>query len=298
MRIHPSVADQQDGVFTRAQAKAEGFSPYQIRRRVQDGVWTVLGPHVFHVTGRAPGQRPRILAAALVTGGVVSHWSAATLHGIEAPMPDEQARTGLHVTTSRPLHVNVEGVVEHRLRVGKADVVQLGGVSVTSRTRTLIDLMASLGDRDAAQLLFWAVQQGWMDRPTLEQWASIRPGWHGTPRLHRLSARLDTGAHAVSERELHALLDAAGIAYEANVTIRCSDGTAAIVDVLLEATRTIIEIDGRRYHSSPEVFQRDRRRQNALVNDGYTVLRFTWFDLIDRPAHVISVIKRQLAAAA
>ena len=43
------------------------------------------------------------------------------------------------------------------------------------------------------------------------------------------------------------------------------------------------EIDGRAFHSDADRFQRDRTRQNRLVGAGWTVLRFTWNDLRDRP---------------
>jgi very-short-patch-repair endonuclease len=59
-----------------------------------------------------------------------------------------------------------------------------------------------------------------------------------------------------------------------------------------------IEVDGWAFHHSPERFQRDRTRQNDLVALGWTVLRFTWGDLVERPGYVVAAIRRQLAAAA
>lgn len=41
----------------------------------------------------------------------------------------------------------------------------------------------------------------------------------------------------------------------------------------------IVEVDGREFHSAPEVFRGDRRRQNWLVREGWTVLRFAAFDV-------------------
>jgi very-short-patch-repair endonuclease len=67
----------------------------------------------------------------------------------------------------------------------------------------------------------------------------------------------------------------------------------AFPDVLLA-----IEIDGWAWHGDPERFQRDRRRQNVLVTAGWTVLRFTWADLIERPEHVLATIVHALARLA
>ena len=44
-----------------------------------------------------------------------------------------------------------------------------------------------------------------------------------------------------------------------------------------------------------ERFQRDRTRQNRLVAAGWTVLRFTWNDLRDRPNGVIAEIRAVIA---
>ena len=46
-----------------------------------------------------------------------------------------------------------------------------------------------------------------------------------------------------------------------------------------------IEVDGFEHHSSPEAFQRDRTARTDLVALGWTVLRFTWDDVVHRPAH-------------
>jgi very-short-patch-repair endonuclease len=57
----------------------------------------------------------------------------------------------------------------------------------------------------------------------------------------------------------------------------------------------IAEIDGFGPHSSRSVFQRDRTRQNALVNAGWLVLRFTVDDIRLRPEMVVDVIRKALA---
>ena len=58
--------------------------------------------------------------------------------------------------------------------------------------------------------------------------------------------------------------------------------------------RLAIEIDGWAWHHSPDRFQRDRAKQNQLVGAGWTVLRFTWFDLTNRPDDVIRQVRAAL----
>lgn len=50
-------------------------------------------------------------------------------------------------------------------------------------------------------------------------------------------------------------------------------------DFVDERSRTIIEIDGREFHSEPEVFRKDRRRQNWLLLDGWLILRYAAYDV-------------------
>ncbi len=66
-------------------------------------------------------------------------------------------------------------------------------------------------------------------------------------------------------------------------------------DVVFEAHRVVIEIDGRAYHVTADRFERDRERQNRLVAAGWTVLRFTWRDLTERPRYVIDTVRAILA---
>ncbi|MBF6244011.1 DUF559 domain-containing protein [Nocardia elegans] len=50
-------------------------------------------------------------------------------------------------------------------------------------------------------------------------------------------------------------------------------------DLVDERSRTIIEIDGREFHSDSLTFRRDRRRQNALLDAGWFVLRYAAADV-------------------
>ncbi len=45
------------------------------------------------------------------------------------------------------------------------------------------------------------------------------------------------------------------------------------------------------WHMTADRFVADRRRQNALVNARWTVLRFTWHDLDARPDDVLNEIR-------
>ncbi|MDN5920137.1 MAG: endonuclease domain-containing protein [Pseudonocardia sp.] len=63
------------------------------------------------------------------------------------------------------------------------------------------------------------------------------------------------------------------------------------IDVAFPAERVAIEFDGWAFHNDPQRFQNDRTKGNALVAAGWTLLRFTWRDITDRPAAVVAQIR-------
>ncbi len=69
----------------------------------------------------------------------------------------------------------------------------------------------------------------------------------------------------------------------------------ARVDLAFPAAKVAIEYDGRTVHERPDVFTRDRQRQNALVAAGWIVLRFTAEDL-RRPGVLVAQVRAALTA--
>ena len=68
-----------------------------------------------------------------------------------------------------------------------------------------------------------------------------------------------------------------------------------LIDLAFPAQRVAIEVDGWAWHVTADRFVDDRRRQNALVNLQWTVLRFTWHDLVGRPDGVVDEIRVALS---
>ncbi|MFT3969468.1 MAG: DUF559 domain-containing protein [Micropruina sp.] len=73
------------------------------------------------------------------------------------------------------------------------------------------------------------------------------------------------------------------------------EGRRCFPDVLFEAARLVLEFDGYGVHSKPEVFESDRRRQNALVLGDYRILRYTWKQLTESPELLIAEVRTMLA---
>lgn len=60
------------------------------------------------------------------------------------------------------------------------------------------------------------------------------------------------------------------------------------IDFCFAGPRLLIEADGYAYHASVQVFEDDRRRNNALVARGYTVLHWTWKALHEHPDRLLA----------
>ena len=58
----------------------------------------------------------------------------------------------------------------------------------------------------------------------------------------------------------------------------------------------LVEIDGWAYHRGLRAFIRDARRQNALVLDGWVVIRTNWFELQEAPGTFVQNVADALAS--
>ena len=117
-------------------------------------------------------------------------------------------------------------------------------------------------------------------------------GLMGSPAASALLSAAADRAASQAERLLVKLLRAAGITGWELGYAWCG----YVIDVVFPDLRIAIEVDGWAWHMTPERFVRDRQRQNAMVNGQWHVLRFTWHDLTDRPAAVITEIRDALTS--
>jgi len=67
------------------------------------------------------------------------------------------------------------------------------------------------------------------------------------------------------------------------------------IDLAFPDAKVAVEVDGWAWHVDVARFRADRRKGNALARAGWTVLRFTWHDVVSRPAYVVAEIRAALA---
>ena len=113
--------------------------------------------------------------------------------------------------------------------------------------------------------------------------------------LHLIDSRDEPWSAA--ERICHRLLRDAGVTgWESNLPVR-SGGRLYFLDVGFPGPGVVVEIDGRLHQTDLDVFENDRWRQNALVLDGWIVVRITWVMLTEHPETVLATIRAALATA-
>jgi very-short-patch-repair endonuclease len=118
------------------------------------------------------------------------------------------------------------------------------------------------------------------------------PNQRGNAEIRRLLKESKNEPWSALEREAHLLLNRARITgWKSNyrVTLR---GRTMFLDVAFPEAKVAVELDGYEVHSRKKEFHADRSRQNLLVLDGWTVLRFTWENL----DHLVTQLRELLDA--
>ncbi len=223
-------------------------------------------------------------------GAVISHGSAAHLWGLCDRPPE------IHVTVDRWCRPK-DGVQIHRSKeLAERDLRTRQRLPVTSPARSVIDFASSdvtdseleavVAEGRARRLL----RPGELEK-ALEQ-AGQRPG---TGRLRALlAAEADPGiTRSEGERILRRYLRAAALAQP--VTNRKIGRWEP--DFIWPAERVIVELDSWEFHKPRSAFERDRRKDMALRDAGYTVIRITGRQLKEEPLMVIAHIARALDRA-
>jgi hypothetical protein len=280
----PMVAAAQDGVFTRSQARSQGWSDGRQRRLMDSGLWVPVTSHVLRHREVVVGPWQRARAVWLTGGMVVSHDTAGQLWGLVAS-------DGLHGTSVSSRRTTA--VITHRADLPCADSVDVDGMRVTTPLRTVADLLCTLEPLTSVAMACDALRQGILTTADYRRAADAATGRHGAAQA-RFVARTCAGRpHSVLEWHFHRRVGALGPGWRFNTAVHDPEGKVGDVDALHESTKIVVELDGKQFHG-PDRFQADRTRDQRLAAAGYVVLRFTWDDLINRPDDVIERIRRTM----
>jgi hypothetical protein len=135
----------------------------------------------------------------------------------------------------------------------------------------------------------------WCTPDELAQQLALRPNGRGSARARSVLPLGDHRAGSPMESVLRWLLHTAGLPTPDLQHVVSTPGGAFVgkVDLAWPDRKVLVEFDGD-VHRQRDVFVRDLRRQNRLVAEGWTILRFTSADVYGRPDEVVAAIRRAL----
>jgi Transcriptional regulator, AbiEi antitoxin/Protein of unknown function (DUF559) len=294
------LAERQLGLLTRQQIRSLGLSDMAIQRRVASGRWVRVQPGVFAIGGGAASEDRDLLAACLAADRVVtvSHRAAAVRLGLTklAPAPRE-------ISVDRERGLRLRGITLHRSRDLTPDhITRVGPLPMTTPARTLVDLgqvTAWYHVRDLLELLI-ARHLITANQAHAALELHSRRGRNGCGALRRVleqRALLDRPTDSILESAFADVAAAFGLPrpihqYEVSVA-----GSSRYIDFAYPELMVAIEVDGFETHATLAGFVDDRVRGNDLALLGWTVLHFTWHQVIHQPSYVAHVVKRALLAA-
>jgi hypothetical protein len=220
---------------------------------------------------------------------VVSHASAAVLHGLPVW---SRAIDRVHVTRNRSGGGKRRSLVQaHASPLGEEDVVTIDGLHVTSLSRTVIDLCRTVPFEQAVAAGDRAMRLG-LPATALDEGLALLEGWPGIRQARRAIAFLDARSESAGESVSRVRIYEAGLPRPVpQREIYGPDGRrVGRVDFCWEEQQTVGEFDGKiKYgrllkpgQAIEEVLFEEKRREDALRDLGWQIVRWLWADLYRR----------------
>lgn len=295
-RLLETFAADNHHLITVAAAAKRGVGRATWFRALADGRLELVHRGVARLPGSPHTREQAIAAAVLATGptSMASHRSAAHLLGIPRPVDDPVEV----IMPSRGRSPDIEGVIVHRPRDLKdLTPVLRANIRSTNILRLLCDLgavdpptvAAAVGHVVTARLASPVALRGAIDRHS-------RRGRHGVPAFREaLEEWLIDGkpVDSVLEPAMRKLFERYRLPpYEFHARIAGFE-----VDFWIVGTPIVLECDGWEFHAKTRAQQEaDAVRDARLAEAGYVVVRFTYHQIVRRPAEqakrILGVVAR------
>jgi Transcriptional regulator, AbiEi antitoxin/Protein of unknown function (DUF559) len=288
------------GIVSSAQLVAAGNSSRQIRAMVQRGELVRIG-WGYYATADLADLIPRLptgrlllaagaAAAALGPSAVVSHQTAAQLHGLSMLGPPPAM-----LSVTRPPGVGSRsGRSGVRVHCAALPAEHVGGrlaVPVTTVPRTVIDLARVLDYRAGVVLADSALQQKLTSKKELSAVIAACPRWRGVRRAARVVEFADSRAESPLESLARVVFADCGLPTpELQVEIRDEEFIGR-VDFFWREFRTIAEVDGAWKYDDRNLAMRQFRRDKRLREAGYEVVHFDWKEINGDPGYVAASVR-------
>ena len=291
------LAAEQFGVVGTTQLHALEISRAVLRTHRRRGWLLPAAPRVLAVGGAPPSWHRDLMTGLLCLGedSWVSHEAAAALHELDRAVDGAveftvlRDRRGVEV----PFRVHTTGVLP------EVDRTVVGAFRCVAATRTIIDLARLRISRYRVEAAIdSAIRSGASAPLVLERrLTELRSqGRWGVRLLDRLL--VDTGGHTMLERRFLEVAREAGLPRPTPQVIFQRDGHAyARVDFHFAPYDVVVEVSGRKGHSSPAERARDAQRRNELQDAGQRVYEYTWEDVTERSGFVARTLTARLHEA-
>lgn len=267
------LARDNGGVVTHDLAEVAEVGAQALRRRAGREGWTRIARGAWLLPGAVLDAHSSAVARLDLLGerAALCHWSAAHVHGLADP----PARTQLIVPFDRRPESGPAVEVHRSRTLVPSDVVEVGGLRVTTVPRTLRDLAARVTESRLFDLVTDAEQRGLTRLDVLT--ATMHRLHHG-PGSGRFRTvvrqRQQDRSDSALERDTRDAVRTAGFSPSPGpFPIRVADGQLLRLDVAFPPAWFAIECDGVGYHSDRRAFDRDRERWRLAQADGW---RLTW----------------------
>jgi hypothetical protein len=273
------LASRSHGVVTRERLLAAGVTKAQIRARLARGSLIVVYPGVYRVGHRAPSVEATYMAAVLACGdgALLMGRAAAHLYGlIRGEPPAPAVRT--------PTERRIDGIETHRARGAQRRGTTWRGIPITTIPATLVDLAPSMPVDDLARACHEAQVRYRIrpfDVPSAAGARKLRAVLHGDIPV------------TLSELEHRFLERLRGARLPLPVTNRKRG--AWWVDCRWPQHRLTVELDSYRYHHTRHAWEQDRKRERDAHARGDQHRRYTYGDVFEDPADMLSELRQLLA---
>jgi hypothetical protein len=281
------LAGRQEGVVKEVQLREVGLNRFAVRRWVQAGRLHRLFPGVYAVGHTALTTRGQLVAGLFYAGdgAALSHGTATHWWSLIRRPPDL-----IHISM-RHHRKAVAGLVLHRPR--HLERVFLHRIPVTPVARTLLDFAANASHNEVRKALANADYRNLLRLPQLG--STMGKGLPGSATLRRaVDAHLPQLAETNGplEEEFMFVCERAGIP----IPLPNHWVGDARVDALWPDERVVVELDSKSAHGSDAQRMVDHQRDMKLRDLGYTVRRYSWYQVFFTPDAVIADLTQTLAA--
>lgn len=279
-----------DGLFSRSDALAAGWTDDAIAHAVTIGRWRRLSPGVYApaaaaanvLSSPAAARGAELLLARSAQRtcprAVISHGSAALMWDL--PTLGNGSRPCVTVAAGTALR-GLAAVHLHRAGLPAAEVVTVGGARITSAARTVCDVARECGS-DAGVVAADAALRARLVTPAqLGAQVSRCARWPGIASARRAVALADPLSESPLESLSRLRIAAAGLPTpELQVEIGDDLGTfVGRLDFYWPEYGVAGEADGNLKYTDRSVLVDERRRQRRLESLGLVVVRWEWADL-------------------